>query len=574
MSTFNRRSLLKGLGLSAAGIAALPHARASKIVGDADLAACGRVMDLDFNQGERAQSLAIIDDQIEALRRLHAYRPANSLAPAETFDPRLPGFKPRRQVNGARVSRAAPAQPGSDEDIAFAPIAWQHGWLREGKLTSRQLTEIYLERIARYAPGLECFVTVTADLARAQADEADKDLKFGRSKSPLHGIPYGLKDLIDTKDIRTSWGATPYKDRVAEADAPIVARLRDAGAVLLGKTTCGALAYGDIWFGGKTRNPFNREEGSSGSSAGSGAAVAAGLASFAIGTETLGSIVSPANRNGVTGLRPTFGRVARTGAMALCWSLDKIGPMCRTAMDTALVLAALNGADEGDPAAIDMPFTYDVALPVKGLKVGYDPAWFAGEEVAATDHAMLAAARAAGLDLVEVALPDLAYGDMRAIVEVEAAAAFEELSLTDRDDMLVWQDDHAWPNIFRTIHYFPAVSMVQMGRLRRQAMAAMARLMHDVDAIIHPNYAANLLLIGNMTGYPTLALRAGFIDQPTRTGFASYIKPADIPAGATLHRVPRAGSLTGHLFDEGRLIAIGAAIERELDVWHERPKLA
>lgn len=572
MAGLDRRTLMKAMGVSAVGLTGLAGVKASELTNATELEGCANVLGLDFTENEKAQVLNIIDDQIESIRRLRSYTHDNHTAPAEVFDPRLRGQKLRRQVQGTSLSRNAPKKPNDAEQIAFAPVTWQARWLRDGDITSRELTEIYLERIERLGDKLECFVTVTADLARQQADAADKELRFGRTKSPLHGIPYGLKDLVDTKGIKTTWGATPYKDRVAEEDAFIVKRLEEAGAVLLGKTTCGALAYGDIWFGGKTRNPWNMEEGSSGSSAGSGSAVAAGLASFAIGTETLGSIVSPCNRNGATGLRPTFGRVSRSGAMALCWSLDKIGPICRNVWDNALVLAAINGADDGDAGSIDIPFTYDIQLKAAGMKLGYDPAWFEGDQAAQTDRDMLEAAKRAGLELVEVKLPDLPYGELGNVVTVEGAAAFEELTISNKDDLLKWQDDFAWPNTFRASHYFPAISYVQVQRLRRQVMEAFADVMKDVDALIHPNYAANLLLIGNMTGHPTLAMRAGFIEQPTRTLFGSYVPPQNIEAGTPTHMVPRAGSLTGHLFDEGRLLAIGAAIEKELDVWKKHPE--
>ncbi|MGD8326583.1 MAG: amidase [Sphingomonadales bacterium] len=574
MTGFNRRAMMKAMGLGAVGFAGLSSSKASELIDKSALESCSSVLGLNFSEAEQAQALNIIDDQIESIRRLRAYAPENALAPAEIFDPRLKSQKLRQQVQGTTLSRNVPKMPNNAEDIAFAPVTWQARWLREGDITSRELTEIYLDRIERFGDDLQCFVTVTAELARKQADAADKELRFGRTRSPLHGIPYGLKDLVDTKDIKTTWGAEPYKNRVAKDDAFIVKRLEEAGAVLLGKTTCGALAYGDIWFGGKTRNPWNLEEGSSGSSAGSASAVGAGLASFAIGTETLGSIVSPCNRNGVTGLRPTFGRVSRTGAMALCWSLDKIGPICRTVWDNALVLAAINGADVEDEGSIDIPFTYDIQLKAAGMKLGYDPKWFEGDQAADTDRDMLEAAKRAGLELVEVELPDLPYGELGNIVTIESAAAFEQLTLSNKDDDLKWQDDFAWPNTFRTTHYFPAVSYVQAQRLRREVMKAFADVMKDVDALIHPNYASNLLLIGNMTGYPTLAMRAGFIEQPTRTLFGSYVPKSEIKAGTETHLVPRSGSLTGHLFDEGRLLAIGAAIEKELDIWKKRPKIS
>ena len=450
-------------------------------------------------------------------------------------------------------------------------------WIARGDLSSRRLTEIYLRRIETFAGMLECFVTVTPELARAQADAADALLKAGTRLGPLHGIPYGLKDLFDTKDLRTTWGAAPYRDRTPEGDARVVELLRAAGAVLLGKTTLGALAYGDIWFGGKTRNPWNLEEGSSGSSAGSASATAAGLCAFSIGTETLGSITSPSQRCGTTGLRPTFGRVSRAGGMALCWSLDKVGPICRSVEDCALVLAAINGPDPADRSSIGAPFNFDATQRPDGLRLGHLPAAFEDEGATAVDHAALDAARRLGAELVELTLPDLPYGSLINGLFAEAAAAFEELTLTDRDDELVWQDKGAWPNAFRKARFLSAVDHVQLDRLRYRVMEALDGTFREVDAMIGPFMTGPMLVASNFTGHPCLHLRAGFLDSPTRSD--PSLAGGKLEVGATgedakSHEVPQGISLWGPLFDEGRLLNLGMALEAELGVAGRRPDLA
>jgi len=438
-----------------------------------------------------------------------------------------------------------------------------------GQISSRELTEIYLARIEQYGGLLECFVTVTPELARVQADQADRERATGQVRGPLHGIPYGVKDLLDTRDILTTWGATPYKDRVANSDGAVVRILRDAGAVLLGKTTLGALAWGDVWFGGETRNPWNPKEGASGSSAGSGSATAAGLCSFGIGTETLGSIVSPADRNGLAGLRPTFGRVSRAGAMALCWSLDKIGPLCRYVEDSAIVLGVLNGFDVDDASSIDMGFAYDGRQSITDLTVGYDPDWFAGEDVRSTDHAALEAIASIGVTLQEISLPDLPVDEIMAPLSAESAAAFEELTLSNRDDELRRQIDNAWPNSFRQARYFSAVDYVQADRLRRSVMQQTQEFFSQVDVIIGPSFGTPMLSLTNFTGQPCLAMRAGFEEITPRSLFNHPENDTD----ETLHRIPRSVSLWSNLYQEGKLLQVGRALEVELGIANERPTL-
>ncbi|MHB1111301.1 MAG: amidase, partial [Devosia sp.] len=389
-----------------------------------------------------------LEGQIASARARRAVPLANAAPTASRFDPRLANFRMPAPQGPPRFSGpdAAPL-PSDTADIAFAPLTRLSAWIASGRLSSRTLTGIFLARIEALNPKLMCFARVTRDLALAQADAADAQLRAGINLGPLHGIPYALKDLFDTKGIVTGWGAEPFRDRVPDADAAVVSRLRAAGAVLLGKSTVGALAYGDIWYGGITRNPWNLNEGSSGSSAGSAAATAAGLCGFAIGTETIGSITSPSQRCGTTGLRPTFGRVTRAGAMTLCGSLDKVGPICRSVEDTAMVLAAMNGSDIADRGSIDAPFVFDAEAKIDGMRLGYLPQAF-GEGATEIDHAALKAARGLGIEIVEVTLPDLPYGALMNIFCAEAAATFEDLTLSDQDDTLTRQDEGAWPNTF------------------------------------------------------------------------------------------------------------------------------
>ena len=543
------------------------------------LAEAEKLFGLQFSEAERQQILGgpieeaadgFFAEQVKSLNNRRDQNMPNSLAPAMKFDPRLPGVSYPNQANSVALfaEEIAPI-PTDAESIAFASVKQQARWMTTGQISSRELTEIYLGRIEQYGGLLECFVTVTPELARVQADQADRERATGQVRGPLHGIPYGVKDLLDTRDILTTWGATPYKDRVANSDGAVVRILRDAGAVLLGKTTLGALAWGDVWFGGETRNPWNPKEGASGSSAGSGSATAAGLCSFGIGTETLGSIVSPADRNGLAGLRPTFGRVSRAGAMALCWSLDKIGPLCRYVEDSAIVLGVLNGFDVDDASSIDMGFAYDGRQSITDLTVGYDPDWFAGEDVRSTDHAALEAIASIGVTLQEISLPDLPVDEIMAPLSAESAAAFEELTLSNRDDELRRQIDNAWPNSFRQARYFSAVDYVQADRLRRSVMQQTQEFFSQVDVIIGPSFGTPMLSLTNFTGQPCLAMRAGFEEITPRSLFNHPENDTD----ETLHRIPRSVSLWSNLYQEGKLLQVGRALEVELGIANERPTL-
>ncbi|MEO1040592.1 MAG: amidase [Pseudomonadota bacterium] len=563
-----RRGAL-GLMAGGAGLLAASGAPAQDVATtgvDADTLACAQsLFSLDYTQSEREQMLAGIDAWLGRAEALRARERPNTLSPALVFDPRLPGRPYREQENRfTPAPHRASALPRDEADIAFAGLADLAAWMEAGLLSSERLTRIYLARIERHGAKLECFTAVFAERALSQARERDAERAAGQVRGPLHGLPYALKDIIDVEGLPATWGATPYRERIGEQTATAAFQLEAAGAVLLGKSTVGALAYGDIWYDGVTRNPFNTEEGSSGSSAGSASAAAAGLCAFSIGTETLGSIVSPSHRCGAAGLRPTFGRVSRAGAMALCWSLDKIGPITRYAEDAAPVLAALNGFDDADPSSLSHGLEIDLSAEVAGLRVGYDPAWF--EDGAAPDLAALEAARALGVELVEISLEDHPYGALLIQLEAESAAAFEHLTLSDLDDQLRWQEAQAWPNTWRRARFASAVDLINADRLRRQVMEMMDRVFEDVDLIIGPNFAGAMLLITNYTGHPQLAFRSGFMDTPTRTIFGA-------PAGEdrTPHRTPYATSLWAPLFEEGRLIALGRAIEARLGAVSERP---
>ncbi len=539
------------------------------------LAAAETLFGMAYTPAERVQMLDNLGGQIASALARRALPFANDMPTASRFDPRLPGTS-LPEPGPTAFSRIETPCPGGDEDIAFAPLTHLAAWIASGALTSLRLTELYLRRIEALNPDLFCFAAVAPERARAQAEAADRKLAAGIHLGPLHGIPYGLKDLFDTAGLVTGWGAEPFRNRVPERDAAIVSKLDAAGAVLLGKTTVGALAYGDIWYGGRTRNPWNLNEGSSGSSAGSASATAAGLCGFSIGTETLGSITSPSQRCGTTGLRPTFGRVSRAGGMALCGSLDKVGPICRGAEDTGMVLAALNGFDPVDRGSIAAPFCFNASAPIRGMRVGFLPHAF-GDGATEVDHAALDTLRGLEVEVVEATLPDLPYDALMNVLYAEAAASFEDLTLSDADDTLTWQEPGAWPNTFRKARFLSAVDHVQLDRLRYQVMLALDGLFAQADALIGPFATGPMLIASNFTGHPCLHLRAGFLDLATRGGVSlgsGKLTTGEPAEAGRRFRVPQGISLWGRLFDEGRLLSLGIALERALGVAGERPAFA
>lgn len=535
-----------------------------------------KLMQVEMTAAERAQAagnwrsaIAPLYERRTGPRKLALER---TLAPYSLWNPVLPGENPGPQHDQFIWSKPDPGPlPSRDEDIAFASVTRLARWIEKRQLTSERLTQIYLDRLKRFDPRLRCVITLTSDLAMQQAKRADQEIAAGKYRGPLHGIPWGGKDLLDTAGIATTYGAEPFRNRIPAADATVVKRLHDAGAVLVAKLSLGALALNDIWFGGQTMNPWLQEEGASGSSAGPGAATAAGLVGFSIGSETGGSIVAPSMRCGITGLRPTYGRVPRTGAMTLCWSLDKLGPMTRYVEDAMLVLHAICGPDPGDLSSVPSKLDFDAVASVKGLRVGYFPAWLRDQSATQVDRDSVETVRKVGMVPVEVSIPDWPYDSLDVILFAEAAASFEDLTLSHQTDQLKAQVPDAWPNIFRQSRFLSAVDFVQCDRLRRKVAMEMARLFSQVNLLLVPSLRDEMLTITNFTGQPSLTLRAGFVQvSEARTDWAP--DPANpMPRFSTPRRVPHGVTLIGRLFEEGTLVRAGMALERSFGVADERP---
>ncbi len=522
----------------------------TEMVADAE-----RIAGLDFTEEEREMMLQGLSGHLEAYAELREVEVPNEVPPALSFDPLLPEFEPPATERPFRPSLVRDVRrPAVLEEAAFWPVTHLSELVRTRQVTSVELTEMYLGRLERFGPLLEAVVTLTPERALEKARRADEELDSGQWRGPLHGIPWGAKDLLAVRGYPTTWGARPFEDQEIDVDATVVERLDEAGAVLVAKLTLGALAMGDRWFGGMTRNPWNLEQGSSGSSAGSAAATVAGLVGFAVGSETLGSIVSPSTRTGATGLRPTFGRVSRWGAMALSWSMDKLGPICRSAEDCALVLHAIHGADGRDPTARTVPFGWDPDRPLGDLRVGYLEGAFevdeeGEEEGSAMDRAALETLRRLGVDPVPVRLPDeYPLGALRIILTSEAAAAFDDLTRSGRDDLLVRQEAGSWPNTFRTARLVPAVEYIRANRVRTMLMRATERALEGIDVLLSPSFAGGQLLLTNLTGHPAVVLPHGFTDEG----------------------VPRSFTFVGRLYGEEAALRVAKAFQDATD-FHTRP---
>jgi Asp-tRNA(Asn)/Glu-tRNA(Gln) amidotransferase A subunit family amidase len=526
--------------------------------------------DLAEAAGNWRQSMAAVYERRVGPRKLAI---PEDVAPATVWRAALPGEShgPAEDVFVRSTPTDEPL-PKSDEDIAFAPVTHLSRWIETKQITSVRLTEIYLERLEKYTKELHCVITLTREHALEQARKADAEIATGRYRGPLHGIPWGAKDLLDTAGIRTTWGAEPFENRVPTTDAAVTARLNEAGAVLVAKLSLGALALNDVWFGGQTKNPWNLDEGSSGSSAGPGAATAAGLVGFAIGSETQGSIVSPSMRCGVTGLRPTYGRVPKNGAMTLSWTCDKLGPMARSVEDTMLVLHAITGPDAADVTSVPSKLSFDATKSVAGLKVGYFPEWMKSAPATDVDRAALETVKKLGMVPVEVSLPDWPYDSLNIILFAESAAAFEKITLDHEVDTLKMLVPDAWPNTFRQSRFLSAVDLVQADRLRRMVAVEMERVMNEVDLLLVPSLRDEFLVITNFTGHPSLTLRAGFVEvSEARSDWAPDPKHP-LPKFSPARRVPHGVSLVGRLFDEGTIAQAGIALEQAFGVAAERPK--
>jgi len=545
-------------------------------VAGATFAEAGKLFQVQLTDGERAMAVASWRRTMAPLLerrtgpRKVELRP--DLSPAMHWNPVLPDMVagPARDRFVRSTTPAGPL-PGSDDDIAFAPVWKLSQWVRQKQLTSERLTGIYLARVERLDAKIRSIITLTRDVALTRARQADAEIAAGRYGGPLHGIPYGVKDLLDTAGIATTYGAEPFRNRVPAEDSVVVRRLHEAGAVLIAKLSLGALALNDIWFGGQTMNPWLLEEGASGSSAGPGAATAAGLVGFSIGSETGGSIIAPTMRCGVTGLRPTFGRVPRTGAMTLCWSLDKLGPMTRSVEDAMLVLQAVSGQDAGDLDSVNSRLEFDAAAPVAGLRLGFFPQWMTASPATDVDRAALETLKSLGLVPVEVNLPDWPYGNLLLNLFSEAAAAFEELTLSGGMNELRAQVPDAWPNLFRMSRFLSAPDFVQCDRFRRMVAGEMARIFTEVDVLIVPSLRDEMLTASNFTGHPSLTLRAGFVEvSEARSDWAP--DPANpLPMFSPPRRVPHGITLIGRLFDEGTIGRVGLRLEQQLGVVDERP---
>ena len=511
--------------------------------------------DLEFTQAEADSMLTGIKELTRDIKNLHKVLPANDLPFPFAFNPAPPGFtipKDQKKINW--IIPANVSLPADKNDLAFYSILQLASLIKNKKISSVDLTRFFLDRLKKYNDSLFCVITYTEELAMQQAKKADDDLKKGIYKGPLHGIPYGLKDLYAVKGYRTTFGSAPYKEQQIDYNSFVFEQLTKAGAVHVAKLSLGALAFNDLWFGGRTNNPWNLRQGSSGSSAGSASATSAGLLPFAIGSETWGSIVSPSTRCGVTGLRPTFGAISRSGAMVLSWSLDKAGPIARSAEDCAIVFAAIKGTDGEDPSAINYAFNYNPAGDVRKLKIAYAENYFNRLPKDGNDWKVLETFKSMGVNLIPVTFPDSAlyqYDLMNFVLSAEAAAAFDELTRTNRDSLIERQDKGFWPNIFRTARLIPAVEYINANRYRTELMLGINKFMKDYDVVIVPTYAGSQLAITNLTGHPVICVPNGF----SRAG------------------TPTSISFLGNLYDEASIILAAKAFQQKTDHDDKRPPL-
>jgi Asp-tRNA(Asn)/Glu-tRNA(Gln) amidotransferase A subunit family amidase len=565
----NRRRFITGLAAAGVTSTLLPGALVA-VAQDTDevtvemLAAAQRICGLEFSADELERIAARLNRPggRPDVGTLRAANLGNSVQPAIVFNPVPPGMTLPAERRPMRRAEVAVAMPSSDEELAFLPVTHLAKLVETRQVKPSELTELYLARLRRYDPTLHCVVSYTEEISRRQARQADEEIAAGIYRGPLHGIPWGAKDLLAVRGTRTTWGASPYREQTIDTDATVYTRLTEAGAILVAKLSMGALASGDRWFGGRTRNPWNTEQGASGSSAGSGAATAAGLVGFAIGTETRGSIISPSTRNGVTGLRPTFGRVSRYGAMALAWTLDKIGPMCRSAEDCALVFDAIRGPDGRDNTVLDVPFNWDAEADLAGLRVGYLRSSFDEDAVeedpqnpqrAARDRQTMVNNRAAldtlrglGVTLAPFDLPDVPGGAIGFIVGTEAAAGFDVATVNgELDSMRAAPEESRWPDSFRASRFVSAVDYLQANRLRMQIIEQVHEALGDLDLFVGSD-----LGLTNFTGHPEISMPGGFHEgSPTSLRF------------------------TGKLFGEAEMLRLAHAWQAATDYHLQHPPL-
>lgn len=518
-----------------------------------DISHTEKLIGLEFTGAERDSMLDNLSDQLKNYKNIRDFYLPNNIPPAFDFNPIPSGFHfPEGEISVKFSSYKETVLPENINKLAFYTIGQLAELIKSRQISSVKLTEFFIDRLEKYDPLLHCVITLTKERAFKQARLMDEEIAAGKYRGPLHGIPFGVKDLLSTSDYKTTWGAMPYKDQFINEDAAVIKKLEQAGGVLVAKLSMGALAWGDVWFGGMTRNPWDTANGSSGSSAGSASAVSAGLIPFAIGTETWGSIISPSTICGTTGLRPTYGRVSRTGAMALSWSMDKIGPITRSAEDLAMVFSVIQGTDGIDKTLFSVPFSYSPESDYSKLKIGYLKKDFDREyEFHKNDSLTLLKLRELGAELIPIELPDIPVNDLAIILSAESAAAFDELTRSNRDDLLVRQIKNAWPNSFRSSRFIPAVEYINASRIRYVLIEEMQEIMKDIDLYIAPSWEGDNLLLTNLTGHPCVVLPNGFDEKGNPTSI----------------------TFIGRLFDEGKIISFAKKYQDSGDFHRKHPFL-
>jgi Asp-tRNA(Asn)/Glu-tRNA(Gln) amidotransferase A subunit family amidase len=535
-----------------ASLAFLPNTNAQTIEKE-NISNTEKIIGLEFTDAERDSMIGFLDEQLSNYKKIREVELNNSTPPAILFNPIPVGFDFPKERKPPLFSDYSYAKtPNDKNELAFFSIGELAELIRTKQITSVELTKFFIQRLKKYDPILHCVITLTDERALKQAKRMDEEIASGKYRGVLHGIPFGVKDLLATKDYKTTWGSVPFKDQMIDEEATVIKKLEEAGAVLVTKLTMGELAWGDVWFGEMTRNPWDTANGSSGSSAGSASSVSAGLIPFAIGTETWGSIVSPSTVCGTTGLRPTYGRVSRTGAMALSWSMDKIGTICRTAEDLAIVFNTINGSDGIDQTLYDASFSYDYNIDFKELKIGYLKNDFNKKyDFHDNDSLTLLKLRELGAELIPIELPNFPINDLSMILSAEAGAAFDELTRSNKDDLLVRQIKNAWPNSFRASRFITAVEYINANRIRFMLIQEMQKLMEKIDIYIAPSWEGDNLLLTNLTGHPCVVLPNGFSEKGTPTSI----------------------TFLGRLFDEGKLIAFAKAYQDATKFHKQHPPL-
>jgi len=509
-----------------------------------------KFLGLNFTEREIDSMYGSVKNTVGEIKKMRTYHLDNSVPMSFTQSPVLPGMKFNTKQEPVKWDIPKNINvPANKNELAFYSILQLASLIKNKKITSVELTRFFIDRLKKYGDSLQCVISLTEDIAMQQAAQADKEIAAGKYRGPLHGIPYGLKDLFAVKGTKTTWGAAPYKNQTIDEDAYVYTKLKDAGAVLIAKFTLGALAMGDYWYGGRTRNPWNTKFGSSGSSAGSTAATVAGLVPFAIGTETLGSIISPSTTCGATGLRPTFGSISRSGAMTLSWSMDKAGLLCRSAEDAAVVFNYLHGTDGKDASAVNMPFNYTGKTDLSKLKIAYAKNYLGRRDTMGNELEVLNAFKKAGAQLIPVDFPDSGIYNFNMsgiIIGVESAAAFDEFTRTDLDDMMTRQGRNDWPNQFRSSRFIPAVEYVNANRYRYLLMQKINKFINKYDVVICPTYGGHQLQITNLTGHPVVCL----------------------PTGFNKNHLPTSITLVGKLYDEATLLSVAKAYQQATQ-WDE-----